>query len=77
MSAMGLCLWYVASLRQLAATEQALLGVNHNKAVARALIGDALEYRKRNPAIDPVLQAAQVLGPRVTSNAPASTIPQR
>jgi hypothetical protein len=69
--------WYVISLRQLKSTQAALAAVNRNKMVARALITDAIEYRKRNPAIDPVLQAARLLSPSLHTNAPAPTAPTR
>lgn len=64
--------WYLVSMRQLHQTHAAFLGVNHNKAITRALLADVFEYRKRNPAIDPVLQSARVLGPALNTNAPAS-----
>jgi hypothetical protein len=69
--------WYVISLRQLQSTQASLAAVNRNKMVARALIADALEYRKRNPAIDPVLQAANLLTPSLNTNAPAPRPPTR
>lgn len=74
-SALGtvaLASWYLLSMRQLHRTQAAFIGVNHNKAVTRALLADVMEYRKRNPAIDPVLQSARVLGPTLNTNSPAS-----
>jgi hypothetical protein len=70
-SAAALAVWYVLSLRQLERTQVTLAAVNRNKLVARSLITDALEYRKKNPAIESVLQAANVVGPALSTNAPA------
>lgn len=62
-TAAALSLWYVASLRILKRTQAELAAVNHNTMVVRSLVTDALEYRKRNPAIDPILQAAKLVVP--------------
>ena len=69
--------WYLVSLRQLRSTQEMLAAVNRNKVVVRSLIADALEYRKHNPAIDPVLQAARLLSPAVTATNSAPGIPAK
>jgi len=68
--AVSLAGWYLLSFHQLQNAHAAFLGVNHNKAVVRSLIAESLEYRKRNPAIDPVLQAARLISPVLATNAP-------
>ena len=64
--------WYLLSMRQLHKSHPAVVAVNHNTVVVRSLIADSLEYRKRNPAIEPVLQAPPLLTPALNTNAPAS-----
>ena len=72
LATVALASWYLLSMRQLHKSHPVFLSVNHNKIVARALITEALEYRRRNPAIEPVLQAARVLVPALNTNSPAA-----
>jgi hypothetical protein len=75
--ALGLSAWYVISLRQLHQSHPRFLAANHNRAIARSMLADALEYRKRNPAIDAVLQAANVIAPGgPTNSAPRPALPR-
>jgi hypothetical protein len=43
--------------------------VNRNRALFQALANDAIEYSKRNPAIDPILQSVGI-NPAAASSAP-------
>jgi hypothetical protein len=45
--------------------------VNNNRALVASLANDAMEYSKKNPSIDPILEAAGVKPAKATS-APAA-----
>ena len=45
--------------------------INNNRALIGSLAGEALEYSKKNPAIDPILEAAGVKPPRTNTSAAA------
>jgi hypothetical protein len=73
----GLCYWYVRvlvyaqALQAQGQTLQRQLGVaSRNNEIVRAMASDALEYSKRNPAIDPLLQQLD-LKPKPSAGAPA------
>ena len=68
--------WYVFSVRQYRQVQAQLTAGEQNRARLRLLIADCLEYRKRNPAIDPVLQSVNLLRIQGT-NAPAKTVDPR
>jgi hypothetical protein len=48
-----------------------MTSINNNQTIARALANDAVEYSKRNPAIDPILQAYGVK-PKPVATTPAA-----
>ena len=59
-SALGsvvLCWSYISHARELRTLQTQAAMVNNNRALVNALIGDALEYSKKNPAIEPILDA--------------------
>jgi hypothetical protein len=60
---------YVFSVREYRRVQGELVAAENNRSRMRLLVADCLEYRKRNPAIDPLLQSANLLRPPVT-NAP-------
>jgi hypothetical protein len=70
LSLAGLSGWYVFSVRQYRQIQSQLTAGEQNRARLKLLIADCLEYRKRNPAIDPVLQSVNLLRIQGT-NAPA------
>ena len=47
---------YFFTVRRLAAIQNQVNQVNFRLNVAQALVNEAVEYSKRNPAIDPLLQ---------------------
>jgi hypothetical protein len=61
---------YVFSVREYRRLQSELVSAENNRSRMRLLVADCLEYRKRNPAIDAVLQSANLLRVPVT-NAPA------
>jgi hypothetical protein len=61
---------YVFSVREYRRLQSELVLAENNRSRMRLLVADCLEYRKRNPAIDAVLQSANLLrGP--ATNAPS------
>jgi len=65
----GFAGWYILSVRQYRAVQSELALAEQNRSRLRLLVADCLEYRKRNPAIDPLLQSVNIL--RLDTNAPA------
>src|SRR6478672_11979318 len=61
---------YVFSVREYRRLQSELVLAENNRSRMRMLVADCLEYRKRNPAIDAVLQSANLLRTS-TTNAPA------
>ena len=67
LASLAQCFQYVRSLRHAQALQaqgqdlQAfLLTANRNREIVRAMATDALEYSKKNPAIDPLLQQLDI-----------------
>jgi len=54
----GFCCAYIFKAREVRALQGQIAGIQNNRAVIAAVISDALEYSKRNSAIDPILEAA-------------------
>ena len=68
-----LCWSYNSKSRELR-TMQAQVGfINYRQQVVQALLAEAMEYSKKNPAIDPILEAAGAKMPK--TNAPSATKP--
>jgi hypothetical protein len=70
MSVLSLALvaaWYVASVRQYRRVQAELGVAEQNRARLRVLVSECLEYRKHNPAIDPVLYSFNLLRPARTN----------
>jgi hypothetical protein len=66
-----LCWAYISNTRQLRQLTTQVNAVQANERFVSALAGDALEYSKKNPAIEPILEAAGVR-PLKTASASAS-----
>lgn len=64
--------WYVLSVRQYRAVQAELALAEQNRSRLRLLVADCLEYRKRNSAIDPLLQSVNILRLQET-NPPVKT----
>jgi hypothetical protein len=65
----GLALYYVRSVRTLNVLQLQTTVINRNRSLVNSLAGEALEYSRRNPSIDPVLQS---VGIKPRGNAPAA-----
>jgi hypothetical protein len=69
-----LCWLYISNTRELRGFQTQVAAINNNSAVMRALANDAIEYSKRNPAIDPLLVSAGLKsGKAAPTNAPKSS----
>ncbi len=54
----GLCWFTISNTRELRNLQTQANMINNNRAIAGALVNDAIEYGKKNPAIDPILESA-------------------
>ena len=69
------CSLYVSSTRQLRLLQGQMNFINSRTAAITSLANEALEYSKRNPAIDPLLEASGIKQPKtvpLSTNKPAS-----
>lgn len=72
LTSLGLCWKYISNTREIRQLQTQAAMVQQNRAVVNALANEALEYSKKNPAIDPILEAANV---KPSKNAPPATSP--
>ena len=56
----GLASYYVRSVQKLNRLQFQVAVINRNRSLVNALANEAMEYSKRNPAIDPVLQSVGI-----------------
>ena len=69
------CLLYTSSSRQLRDLQRTAAMAQNNRNLILALGSETLEYSKKNPAIDPILEAAgfkQKAASAAATNKPAS-----
>jgi hypothetical protein len=69
-----LCWQYIGNTRQLRQLNTTAAQINNNRALVQALAADAVEYSKRNPAIDPLLES---IGAKPAKAGAATTAPKR
>lgn len=72
----GLAFYYVRSVRALNQLQLQTAVINRNRSLINALAADAVEYSKRNPAMDPLLQSVGMKG-RPTGSAPVNPVPAK
>jgi hypothetical protein len=64
------CCWkYMAYTRELRTLQTQTAFINNNRSLMNAFASDALEYSKKNPSIDPILES---VGLKTTKSAPAA-----
>jgi len=67
-----LCWMYIHSTRQLRAYQGNVAGIQQRQQAFQFLINDVVEYSKRNPQIDPILEKNGIkLKPGATNNSSA------
>jgi hypothetical protein len=66
----GLCWRYISNTRELHALQTQATIINNNRAVINALANDTVEYSKKNPAIEPILES---VGLKPGKSAPTAT----
>ncbi|MFO1489150.1 MAG: hypothetical protein U1F65_11805 [Verrucomicrobiota bacterium] len=52
---------YVNKTRQMRNSQMIMMNINARRQAITALIGDVMDYRKTHPAIDPLLEASNLL----------------
>jgi hypothetical protein len=70
-----LCYMYNSNTRELRSLQGQAALVNNNRTVINALAADAIEYAKKNPSMEPVLEAVglkQKVGAAPATNKPAA-----
>ncbi len=65
------CLLYLLNTRQMHRFQAQAAMLQYRQTLINSLASDALEYGKKNPAINPILEAS--LGVKPTQTAPATT----
>jgi hypothetical protein len=66
-----LCWLYISNTRELRSLQSQANIINNNRAVMTALANDAIEYSKKNPAIDPILESVGLKPSKSGTPAPA------
>jgi hypothetical protein len=59
-SATGLCYIYISTTRELRDSQAKVAQINNSRMLINSLVGDLVEYSKKNPAIDPILESAGI-----------------
>ncbi len=75
LAAAGLSFWYVQSTRRLNLLQWQATQATRNRNIVQNLANEAVEYGKRNPAIDPVLQSVGLKPKPATNAAPLPAKP--
>ena len=70
LASLVLCWLWMSSVRQHRELARQMSLVNNNRNVITALANDTLEYSKKNPAIDPILES---VGLKPAKSAPTAT----
>jgi hypothetical protein len=65
-----LCWLYISNTRELRTLQSQASLINNNRTVITALANDTVEYSKKNPAVDPILES---LGLKPAKSAPAAS----
>ena len=65
--------WYFISIKELQRLQAQYVGINNNRNAVQSLAAEAVEYSKRNPAIDPILFEFDV---KSRTAAPTPTTPK-
>jgi hypothetical protein len=68
-----LCWLYISNTRELRSLQAQANIINNNRTVMTALANDTMEYSKKNPAIDPILESVGLKPSK--STAPAAVKP--
>lgn len=65
----GLATWHAVSVRTNDKKQRELTELSNVQARVQLLVSEVMEYRKRNPSIDPILQSVNLV-PRVSQPVP-------
>jgi len=68
---------YFFSMREAQRLQGQAIAINNTRNAAQALANDAVEYSKRNPAMDPVLQEFDIKARATNAPAPAQPTPPK
>jgi hypothetical protein len=68
-----LCYTVIARNRELRQLQARFAGVNHNQQLLASLANDAVEYSKKNPAIEPLLESIGIKPRGTNATTPATS----
>lgn len=60
LASVGFCCAYIFKARELRSLQGQIAGIQNNRALIAAVANEALEYSKKNAAIDPILEGAGI-----------------
>ena len=60
LSSSGLCYLYIKNGRELREAQAKVAQINNSRMLINALVGETVEYSKKNAAIDPILESAGI-----------------
>jgi hypothetical protein len=72
LASVTLCWLYMSNVRQSRAAQSDAVNMQRNQALIGQLARDAVEYSKKNPAIEPILENAHLLPPKSGAGAAAT-----
>jgi hypothetical protein len=58
LASVGFCCAYIYKAREVRGLQGQIAGIQNNRAFIAAVANEAVEYSKKNPEIDPILEAA-------------------
>ncbi len=59
-ASLGLSYLYIKNGRELREAQAKVAQINNSRMLINALVGETVEYSKKNPAIDPILESAGI-----------------
>ena len=60
LASVGFCCAYIFKAREVRSLQGQIAGIQNNRAFIAALANETIEYSKRNPEIDPILETAGI-----------------
>jgi hypothetical protein len=71
----SLACYYVQTVRKLNLLQSEVAVRNRNRTLINSLVAESVEYSKRNPSIDPILQSMNIKAKPGSSPVPAASKP--
>ncbi len=75
LTSVAFCFLYISNARELRSLQAQVITIQNSRAAVASLANDAIEYSKKNQAIDPILESAGIkpkAGAQSTNRPPTS-----